>query len=86
MDIVQIIGTNRTTISNLINQQYDQNFCSFVNGYRIGELERVYAEDPEQTNDLLAGRCGFGSLNSLKRAVTSKTGMSTTEWKNKKEL
>lgn len=83
MDVVQVLGTNRTTISNLINQHYNQNFCSFVNNYRIDELARVYAENPQYTNEQLAECCGFGSLNSLKRAVASKTGLSLTEWKKR---
>jgi len=81
MDVVKILGTNRTTISNLINQQYNQNFCSFVNSYRIEELARVYAENPHFSNIQLAECCGFGSLNSLKRAVDAKTGLSLSEWK-----
>lgn len=81
MDVVQTVGTNRTAISNLINQHYNQNFCSFVNSYRMEELARVYTENNKYTNEFLAERCGFGSLNSLKRAVTSKTGLSLYDWK-----
>jgi len=81
MDLVQAVGTNRTYISSIINQQYNQNFCSFVNRYRIKELEKVILEYPEYTNELLADSCGFGSLNSLKRAIFAKTGMSLSEWK-----
>jgi len=81
-DIAKAIGTNRTYISLIIKQVYNQNFCSFVNGYRIEELKRVYNSNPEYTNEVLAQCCGFGSVNSMKRAVYSKTGMSTTEWKN----
>ena len=81
MDIVQAVGTNRTYISTIINQQYNQNFCSFVNSYRINELENVLLENPDYTNEILAESCGFGSLNSLKRAIFSKTGMSLSDWK-----
>lgn len=81
MDIVQAVGTNRTYISTIINQLYNQNFCSFVNGYRINELENVLLKNPDYTNELLADSCGFGSLNSLKRAIFSKTGLSLSEWK-----
>lgn len=81
MDIVNAVGTNRTYISSIINQQYNQNFCTFVNGYRIEELERVVAENPDYTNEILAECCGFGSLNTLKRAIFAKTGMSINEWK-----
>jgi AraC-like DNA-binding protein len=81
MDIVQAVGTNRTYISSIINQQYSQNFCSFVNSYRIEELEKVLLENPDYTNEILADCCGFGSLNSMKRSVYFKTGMSLPEWK-----
>ena len=81
MDIVQAVGTNRTYISTIINQQYNQNFCSFVNSYRINELENVLLENPDYTNEILADSCGFGSLNSLKRAIFAKTGMSLSDWK-----
>jgi AraC-like DNA-binding protein len=82
MDIVQAVGTNRTYISSIINQHYNQNFCSFVNSYRIEEMEKVLLENPDYTNEILADCCGFGSLNSLKRAIFAKTGMTLPEWKN----
>ena len=82
MDIVQTAGTNRTYISGLINQQYNQNFCSFVNGFRLEELERVILEDNNLSNDMLAECCGFGSVNSLKRAIAAKTGLTIPEWKS----
>lgn len=81
LDLMKAIGTNRTYISVIINQQYNQNFCSFVNGYRIEELQRVYAENPNFSNETLAENCGFGSVSSLKRAIYSKTGLSIVEWK-----
>ena len=83
MDVVELIGTNRTYISMIINQKYNQNFCTFVNGYRIEELKRVIISNSEYTNETLAQSCGFGSLNSMKRAVSSKTGMSFQKWKEK---
>lgn len=81
MDLVQAVGTNRTYISSIINQHYNQNFCSFVNSYRINELESVLMNNPDYTNEILADSCGFGSLNSLKRAIFAKTGMSLSDWK-----
>ena len=82
MHIVQTVGTNRTYISAIINQQYNQNFCSFVNSFRLEELEKVLAENPELNNEVLAEKCGFGSVVSLKRAIQVKTGMSIPEWRN----
>jgi len=76
IDIVNMVGTNRTYISSVINQQYNQNFCTFVNGYRIEELKRVLQENPGFTNEILSEKCGFGSVISLKRAVSARTGLS----------
>jgi AraC-like DNA-binding protein len=81
MDIVQAVGTNRTYISSIINQQFNQNFCSFVNSYRIVELRRILLKNPDYTNEVLADSCGFGSLNSLKRALVARTGLTLPEWK-----
>jgi AraC-like DNA-binding protein len=83
MDVVERIGTNRSYISTIINQQYNQNFCSFVNGFRVAELENVYAANPSISNEHLAEKCGFGSFNSMKRAIVSITGQSVQEWKKK---
>jgi len=81
LDVVQVIGTNRTYISSIINQRYNQNFCTFVNSYRMDELERIIRKDYDVSIEMLAESCGFGSINSLKRTVFAKTGMSISEWK-----
>lgn len=81
-DVAQSVGTNRTYVSSIINQHFGVNFCTFVNNYRIEELENMLKNHPELTNQILAENCGFGSVDSLKRAVNAKTGLSVTEWKN----
>ncbi len=80
-DLVKVIGTNRTYISTLINQEYNQNFCTFVNGFRINELERIICENDDLANEVLAERAGFGSVKSMKRVISSKTGLSLSEWR-----
>lgn len=81
MDVAQLVGTNRSYISGLINRQYNQNFCSFVNNYRLEELKEIIHNSPDSTNDILAENCGFGSVISLKRAIQATAGISITEWK-----
>ena len=80
-DVALKVGTNRTYISSLINQHYGVTFCSFVNNLRVEEMERMMKENPKATNQMLAEACGFGSVDSLKRAVQSKTGLSISAWK-----
>lgn len=81
-DVAQEVGTNRTYISSLINQYFNQNFCSFVNAYRVEELENILREHPDYTNQLLAESCGFGSVDSLRRAVFAKTELTLPQWKS----
>ena len=81
MDLVKTVGTNRTYISLTINQQQNQNFCGFVNGYRIEELKRVLYDNPGINQTELAQRCGFGSINSMKRSIYAKTGVSFNAFK-----
>ena len=80
-DIVQKVGSNRTYISTVINNKYNQNFCSFVNTYRLMELKRVYIQNPTLSNEVLAEKCGFGSVNSMKRVIEMNSGSSITGWK-----
>ena len=82
MDIANLTGTNRTYISHLINQYYQQNFCTFVNTFRIKEVKSYIKSDPTCTNNILAEKCGFSSTDSLKRVVKNLTGMTVTELKN----
>jgi len=80
-DVANIIGTNRTYISSAINEHYQQNFCTFVNQYRLDEIEEILKSGNEITLHQLADQTGFGSVDSMKRAVKMKTNLSFREWK-----
>ncbi len=80
-DIAQEIGTNRTYISTIINQRYNQNFCAFVNSFRVDELEKVVKENPRYSLEVLAENCGFGTVHSLKRAFEAKKQITYPDWK-----
>jgi AraC-like DNA-binding protein len=82
MDIASAVGSNRTYISYLINKSFDQNFCSFVNQYRIKELETKILEQPNAGSHSLSEQCGFGSIDSMKRSVQAKSGLCLKEWRN----
>lgn len=81
IDLANLTGTNRTYISHLINKHYQQNFCTFVNTYRMEEVQKYILHDPTCTNQILAEKCGFSSADSLKRVVKNLTGLSITELK-----
>ena len=62
-------------------QEYDQNVYAFINNYRLEELKRTHMENPTLSNEVLAEIYGFDSINSMKRAIASRTGHSITTWK-----
>lgn len=82
VEVAALVGSNRTYISTLINKNFDQNFCSYVNQYRVDELEKKIIEFPLLSNQELAETCGFGSVESMKRAVFTKTGKSWQVWRS----
>ena len=81
-DLVTKIGTNRSYLSSIFNQKFNQNFCSYVNSYRIEELENILRKNPLISNYHLAERSGFGTVNSMKRSVCLKSGQSLNTFKN----
>ena len=80
-DVSLAVGTNRTYVSSIINQSYNMNFCRFVNEYRLKVLEKLLLDDVDMTYQALAEQCGFGSIDSMKRAVKAKTGCSINDWR-----
>lgn len=82
VDLANMTGSNRTYISHIINHYYHQNFCTFVNSYRVEEVKKCILENSGYTNSILADKCGFSSTDSLKRVVKNLSGMSVTELKS----
>ena len=81
VEVAALAGTNRTYISTLINQLFNQNFCTYVNQFRVNELEKKIIQFPELSNQELAEKCGFGSIDSMKRAIITKTGKTLQVWR-----
>lgn len=80
-DVANKIGTNRTYISSAINYYFQTNFCTFVNQYRIEKLIHVLQNEGDIPMQQLADLCGFGSIDSMKRAVFARTNMPFNKWK-----
>lgn len=75
-DVCRKIGTNRTYLSNLINNQFEMNFNAFVNQYRIKEVLEYKKQNPVAPYPTLVSVGGFGSVSSLKRALEKHKGNS----------
>lgn len=79
-DLSLTIGTNRTELSCFINSRYKKNFCSYINSFRVKEMQKIKEERPDYTQSMLAEMSGFGSVDSMKRAVKN-----AEEEQNRKE-
>jgi AraC-like DNA-binding protein/flagellar biosynthesis protein FliQ len=66
------LGTNRTYLSALINQQFGSNFNSFINEYRVNYIKDYLKKYPETAHNELFQIGGFGSVSSMKRALGKK--------------
>jgi len=82
LDVARLTGTNRTYVSSLINHHFHQNFSAFVNSYRLKELEEKILFNPEYPHQILAETCGFGSIDSMKRAINLRYKLSLQEFKS----
>ena len=63
------VGTNRTYLSNIINNRFKMNFNAFVNQYRVKYILNYQKMNPSATYPVLMEVGGFGSVSSLKRAL-----------------
>lgn len=68
-DLTKIIGTNRTYLSQLINQEFGLNFNQFINQYRIQEAKRMLEDtkNSEITIKEIGEKCGFATNQSFVR-------------------
>jgi len=67
-DLACKLGTNRTYLSQIINNDYGRNFSAFVNSYRASHAENLQKSHPELSQADIADLSGFGSVKSWKRA------------------
>lgn len=75
--IADELKTNRTYISNLINEDFRMSFSDFVNMYRIKEAKELMKGSNRKTLTLeeIAEKSGFGSIHSFTRVFKAVDGI-----------
>ena len=81
--ISEILKTNRTYISKLINAEFKKNFNEFVNEYRIEEAKKLLLDKNHTlyTIEHIAEKSGFGSVNSFTRVFKGIVGIPPGKFK-----
>lgn len=81
LQVAKHIGTNRSYVSNIVNEQIGCNFNQFVNNYRINEAKKLLNQTPELTISEISELVGFGSVNSFIRIFKNIEHKTPTEFK-----
>lgn len=72
-ELAALLGTNRTYLSQYINQCCDTTFYDFVNDYRIHHA-KLLLHSTDDTLDTIATKSGFNSLSTFRRAFLQREG------------
>jgi|GEM_PF-2507965 len=82
--LADILGTNTTYLSYIINTKYNCSIPKFINRHRITEAKVLLSDNEYITMrfDSLAQLCGFNSKSSFNRSFKSEEGITPMEYKN----
>ena len=87
-DFSEAIGISERTISQVINQKWNQNFFSFINSFRIEEAKSLL-KDFDQNKSTMLGisfDAGFNSKSAFYDAFKKCTGTTPTEYRKENSL
>lgn len=75
--VSQMLKTNRTYISKLINDEFGMNFNDFVNKFRVEKAKQLLGckENKQYTMEYIAEKSGFGSVASFSRCFKGYEGI-----------
>lgn len=82
--LARMLGTNRTTISTIINQRYGMNFKTLIATRRIEEAKRMLADDPSMPIEAIATECGYKDKVNFYRRFKEITGDTPRVWISKR--
>lgn len=80
IELSNLIGTNRTTLSQFINQEYQLSFRDWINRNRCDEAIRQWNDMPNLTVDEVAKKCGFSSRKYFDLVFLACKGVSPSKY------
>lgn len=78
--LAKYLGTNRSTLSPLINQTYEMNFKTLIATLRIEEAKRMLLKAPTSPIEVIAYQCGFKDKVNFFRRFKEITGETPRVW------
>jgi len=85
--VSEMLRTNRTYISKLINTEFKCTFSEFVNRYRVEEAKRILYDDTSKdySLDYVAEKSGFGSMVNFMRVFRDIEGITPGRFRENKK-
>ena len=83
-DLANLIGTNKTKLSHVINTYLNQNFATLLNKYRIVESLKLLGDD-QHFNDkieVIGEMCGYSNRQVFHAAFKKEMGITPTHFRN----
>ena len=83
-DLAMQVGTNRTYLSNYLNNRVRTTFYDYINGFRM-EAALALLNDPDSTLTMVevAESCGFNSISTFRRVFVRAMDCSYVEYRNR---
>ena len=81
-DLARELGTNRTYLSNYLNQELHTTFYEYVNQWRVRRAKELL-QGTNMHLEEVALQSGFNSMSSFRRYFSAQTGMSPIEYRKR---
>ena len=81
-EVAKKLNTNRTYLSQIINEKFSANFNNFINKYRVKEAQQMLLMDSNKafTIESIANAAGFHSKSSFNTAFKKFTGLTPSDF------
>lgn len=82
--VSELLGTNRTYLSRIINEQTQMSFTHYINHYRIDEAVRLLSNPTNDTPlKAIAIDLGFNSISTFYNLFQASVGMTPAQYRSK---
>lgn len=81
LDVATELNTNRTYLSNFINNEMGVNFNNWINSLRIEEAKRIMLDEPDLSLVIVCERVGYTDISSFSRNFSKCVNLTPTAWR-----
>ncbi|MDO9254130.1 MAG: AraC family transcriptional regulator [Bacteroidales bacterium] len=81
IEMAQSLNVGRTTLSNFINKEENQNFNNWINQLRISEAKNLMTTNPAFPISYIAMKTGYSEQSNFSREFKQVTGETPSAWR-----